>query len=562
MDIKINTPESRSPLRVYCKCCGAPAGFDIINQTYRCPSCGEVTGIKEANDSVYQWKKLQKEKCLASSAGEQGEECSCPSCGAHVYFAAGEASEKCAFCGSKIVRGELTGTEQLPEVIIPFYITPDEARKRMLEWGHKHKKTPEGRSIVSSMGQFCGYYLPYRIVKGPVYADVIRDGNDRKYECGGFIEGTAVNTSKQLDNLVLNDMEPFDWSGARPFEYGLIAGMPVKLNDSSDADINARVLEEVSEDFRPEVERVMQTSGVTIHAKTGNMSTLSALLPVYLIKSGKLTAVMNGQTGRIAVSKDRKKISYPWIIEPLIYTIVLTCIMGWWSHWYLEMVILSAAVFGLIIFSAMGDGRGSLIRRVTLKSKTSAAKRQDGELVIDETKNILKNPYDNTPVFYEANEKGQKVPVRIKFYTFGRWLSIMLNGVITVTLPLLIAAFLRWGSMGEGESFMDGFHPLYGAAWYTLTAFIVILYFVKGVRKDAYDHPIIYQLFSNGKTRLMGKRRDRKLSVLSMFGIGSIDKSGKRLTVFRLIRDLGGLGVGMALIVFLIFLGSTLAMVF
>ena len=34
----------------------------------------------------------------------------------------------------------------------------------------------------------------------------------------------------------------------------------------------------------------------------------------------------------------------------------------------------------------------------------------------------------------------------------------------------------------------------------------------------------------------MGKHRDRKLSVLSMFGIGSVDKKGKKLTVFRLIR--------------------------
>ena len=554
--------EKRSPLRIYCKNCGAPAGFDIINQTYRCPHCGETTGIREANDSVYQWKMLQKENLRVSTATEQGEECSCPGCGARVYFAAGDASEKCAFCGGRIVRAELTDDTQLPEMIIPFFITPEEARKRMLEWGHKHEKTPEGRAVVSSMGQFCGYYLPYRIVKGPVYADIIRDGNDRKYECGGFIEGTAVNTSRQLDNLVLNDMEPFDWSEARPFEYGLIAGMPVKLNDSSDADINARIIEEVSEDFRPEVERVMQTSGVAIRAKTGSMSTLSALLPVYFIRSGQLTAVMNGQTGRIAVSKDRKKISYPWVIEPLIYTIILTCIMGWWSRWNPEMLFYSAVVFGCIIFAAMGDGRGSLVRRVTLKSKASAAKRQDGELVIDESKNILKNPYDNTPVFYEADEKGQKIPVRIRFYTFGRWMSILFNGIITITLPLLIAAFLRWASMEEGESFMEGFHPIYGAAWYTLTAFIVTLYFVKGVRKDAYDHPVIYQLFPDGRTRLTGKSSDRKLSILSMFGVGSVDKDGRRLTLFRLIMELGGLGVGMALIIFFIFLGSTLAMVF
>ena len=67
--------ENRSPLRIYCKNCGAPAGFDIINQTYRCPNCGEVTGIQEANDAVYQWKNLQKENLRTSSAAERGEEC-------------------------------------------------------------------------------------------------------------------------------------------------------------------------------------------------------------------------------------------------------------------------------------------------------------------------------------------------------------------------------------------------------------------------------------------------------------------------------------------------------
>ena len=45
-----------------------------------------------------------------------------------------------------------------------------------------------------------------------------------------------------------------------------------------------------------------------------------------------------------------------------------------------------------------------------------------------ESKNILKNPYDNTPVFYEMNDKGQKVPVRIRFYTLGRWLGT--NGTV------------------------------------------------------------------------------------------------------------------------------------
>ncbi len=554
--------ESRSPLKIYCKNCGNPAGFDIINQTYRCPACGEVTGIQEAQNTVYQWKELQKNQRQAMSAGQNVEERSCPGCGARILFREGEASETCDFCGSRIVRSELTEAAQLPDIIIPFRITEEEARQRMLEWGHKHEKTPEGRSIVSSMGNFAGCYLPYRIVKGPVYAGIVRHGNERMYECGGFIEGTAVNTSKQLDNLVLNEMEPFDWSEARPFEYGYVAGMPVKLNDLSDSEINTRIEAEVREDFLPEVEKVMQTSGVDIHTKTGSMSVLTALLPVYFIKSGKLTAVMNGQTGRIAVSKDRKKETYPWVIEPLVITTILTLIFGAFYHWNGEAMFYSAVVFGAISFSVFGEGRESLVRRVVMRSRASNAKRENGELVIDESKDILKNPYDNTPVFYEPNNSGQKVPVRIKFYTFGRWLSILINALVTVFLPFILAAPLRLAVLEEGESFMEGFHPLYGAAWYVLAGMIVFLYFVKGVRKDVYDHPIIYELYADGSSHLIGKRSDRKLSVLSMFGVGRIGKDGKRVSLFGLIFSLGGAGIGLALGMLFLLFGSTCAMLF
>lgn len=157
------------------------------------------------------------------------------------------------------------------------------------------------------MKQFKAYYLPYQIVRGPVSATVHRTGNSRVYHCLGYMEGTAVSTSSQLDNLVLNGIEPFDWSAARPFEYGYIAGHNVKLSDLSDAQTNCRIMDECEQDFLPVAEKVTRTSDVNLAMETGEISTTSALLPVYFIKCGRLTAVMNGQTGRIAVSKKRKK---------------------------------------------------------------------------------------------------------------------------------------------------------------------------------------------------------------------------------------------------------------
>lgn len=98
----------------------------------------------------------------------------------------------------------------------------------------------------------------------------------------------------------------------------------------------------------PEVERVVQSSGVCVQVETGNISAVPALLPVYFIKSGKLTAVMNGQTGRISVSKQQIKKTNPWMIEPFIYTMLATFLTGYFYHFALEPMLLSCFVFGCL----------------------------------------------------------------------------------------------------------------------------------------------------------------------------------------------------------------------
>lgn len=229
--------EIRSPLRLYCKNCCAPMGFDIVRQTYACASCGSLSGIQETKETILHWRTLRKQNLAVNSAGITLEKYSCPACGAQIVFESGEASETCDFCGSRLIRAELTDEEQMPDMIIPFFITAKEARKRMLEWGHEHGKTPEGRAVVSSMSKFKGYYLPYQLARGPVYASITRDGSKRRYRCAGYLEGTAVSTSNQFDNSVLNGMEPFDWSGVRPFEYGYVAGQNIKLSNLAEKQI-------------------------------------------------------------------------------------------------------------------------------------------------------------------------------------------------------------------------------------------------------------------------------------------------------------------------------------
>ena len=88
---------------------------------------------------------------------------------------------------------------------------------------------------------------------------------------------------------------------------------------------------------------------------------------------------------------------------------------------------------------------------------------------------------------------------------------------------------------------------------------MALIYFVKGVRRDIYDHPLIYKIFPNGKKRLIGKRRDRKIGILHMFGVGETDEDGKRVSLFRLLSDIGGAGVFIIIVFVGIFIGCVAA---
>lgn len=198
----------------------------------------------------------------------------------------------------------------------------------------------------------------------------------------------------------------------------------------------------------------------------------------------------------------------------------------------------------------MGEGRHSLIRRITIRSEVAKAKREKGELKIEERNDILRNPYDNTPVFYEKNRCGEEVPVRIRFYNPIRILSIITNVIATVLLPLIIAAAVRLVDIwGTSQKFSDGFRPMYGAAWYVFAGLIAIIYFAKGVRKDVYEHPILYEATSGKK---LGTRASRKLSIFSVLGIQRRNENGKRVSLIKAFQMLGRTGIFLGL--FLVFL--------
>ena len=118
--------------------------------------------------------------------------------------------------------------------------------------------------------------------------------------------------------------------------------------------------------------------------------------------------------------------------------------------------------------------------------------------------------------------------------------------LVTVFLPAIIAFVLHL--MGVGSSFNIG----YGAAWYVLAGLIVLIYFVKGLRRDIYEHPVLYEKTANGKLRRI-KNEKFKPGVLNMI------KGYEDISVFEMLRLLGGAGVFLGGTVLFLIIGSVAA---
>ena len=481
-----NARKNSSPLGLTCKNCGAPIVFDIASQSYTCSYCGSRRSAEEFPAEVASWQKRHRAARARSAVEYPRVELSCPKCAARIVMEASQGAASCPFCGTALLRRDFVEQADFPELIIPFAVTPDEAKNRLREWAARNARTKEAKAVMWSLERLEGFYLPYQIVKGPVTARVTRDNSTRAYTCGGCMNGLAVNVSRQLDNKVLDAAEPFDWDALRGFEYGYVAEQKVKLSDLDAASAASRAAAEVEETFLPAVMRAMQTTGVHVRVSSRDAVNVPALLPMYVLRGHGVEAAVNGQTGRVAVSRAKEKTTYPWLIEPTLITLAIA-LAFWLGFRSLELALMGGAAFGLIMFTIFSQGRGARVRRLIFRSRNDAG------------------PADSLvsgPVFFEK-VGGELKPVRLSFYTPSRVFAFLAATFAAIFLPALTAwviAAVRV-MLGAPRTVLTELRPEYGAAWYCLTVPVAIAYAAIFGRVRIYDHPVADELLPGGGTR-------------------------------------------------------------
>ena len=511
-----------NPFHIRCEACGAPAQYDIIHENYHCQHCGETTDLHAALESVASYRKHHAAELKANQQSDKCKKYNCPNCGAIVVMDKGEATADCDFCGTKLVNKQFLDSDAFPELLIPFKITLDEAKEEFRKWLQKNSGKEEAKKLAPRIDEMQGYYLPYQIVKGPVKCEVARDSNFRKYNCGGFIDEVAVNTSKQLDNLLLNAMEPFDWREIRPFEYGFIAGLRIKLQDIKQEEIDCRIKTEIRETYLPVIEKTLQTQALTANVDSKNVMEIPALMPVYIITRGEVQAAVNGQTGRVSVTPLKKTVTQRVWVEPLLTVLFIAGLceivpLIFHFHPSFDLTIGLIVVSGLIVWAAHSSTE-SVKKTIYYSSVKQLAKRINNRLTFEKADELGKNPALK-PVFFE--KIGDKVEaVKISFYTLPRIIKAALFSIVGAFLPnvlaLLLVAYDVYINDAPPSSF-DTVHHFYAAAWWCFMIPVIFILWIAIVRRDVFEYPVLYRILPDGSTAKVENLYQTNISVGEFF---------------------------------------------
>lgn len=316
-----------------CPCCDGAIEFDSTLQKMKCPYCGtefETETIEAYNNALNTDGDNMSWDTSAGSEWDKEEADTlrsyiCNSCGGEIVGDATTAATECPFCGNPVVMSEQFAGSLKPDYVIPFKLDK-KAAKEALKQHYKGKLLlPDMFKTQNHIDEIKGIYVPFWLFDTDVDANMqykasrIRAWSDSRYNYtetsyyfvmrGGSIgfQRVPVDGSSKMDDILMESIEPFDFSEAVDFKTAYLAGyFADKYDVDSEQSIvraNERIRRSTEEAFRDTVNGYTTVTPVASSLNLINGNAKYALYPVWLLntnwKGEKYTFAMNGQTGKM-----------------------------------------------------------------------------------------------------------------------------------------------------------------------------------------------------------------------------------------------------------------------
>lgn len=310
-----------------CPSCGASLRFSSEEQKLVCDSC-KNSYDPEALELLENDESKKDEFNFEDYNGEELDGAvtyMCPSCGGEIIGDADTVATKCPYCDNATVMAKNVSGMLRPDVIIPFKLDKEDAKKALRDFYKDKKLMPNAFRDENRIDEIKGIYVPFWLFdcnassSAAYRATRTRTWSDSRYiyrktdhfsiyrEGEASFCGVPVDGSVKMDDAFMESIEPYDLGEAIPFGSTYLSGY---LADKYNVDEKAsrpraseRIKSSMSEMLRSSVVGYSSLTETRQNTKTDGVKAKYALLPVWMLNTnwrGKTyTFAMNGQTGKL-----------------------------------------------------------------------------------------------------------------------------------------------------------------------------------------------------------------------------------------------------------------------
>ena len=324
-------------LQYKCPCCGGMVEFDSGSQKLKCPYCDTEFDLEALQQEETEQQQEQDRPEEVPSWKTPGQEWSeeeagtlrtylCESCGGEILTDETTAATHCPYCGNPVIMtGQLSGGLR-PDYVVPFRLDKKAAQEALRQHMSGKKLLPKLFREESHLEEIKGVYVPFWLFDasatgdGRYTATRTRAWSDSEYNYtetshysvvrSGSMKFAAVpvdGASKIPDDL-MESVEPFDFSEAKPFSTAYLSGFMADRYDvsadESEKRANQRIRESMEQALEDSVVGYESVRTTNLSVRLQNAEAVYALLPVWLMtttyEGQTYLYAMNGQTGKIA----------------------------------------------------------------------------------------------------------------------------------------------------------------------------------------------------------------------------------------------------------------------
>ncbi|MBO4473384.1 MAG: hypothetical protein J5750_00575 [Clostridiales bacterium] len=336
-----------------CRNCNHALVYDPAIRKMHCAYCGSAFEAEDVESEVKKYRENERVLTRGEVFGDdemyeeflEGYVYTCSECGGEIVLHGSESSTKCIFCGNPNVVFSRMAKEKMPDYIIPFSITREQAMTSIRSVIDHAVFLPKELKNLK-IEDVRGIYLPYWIVnanheEAAVLQVKAQNPCMTKYQYVGrkgsiCLQDFPIDGCRILSDESSTRLEPFDLSAMKPFDEDYLLGFYSNSSDITYDDLYLAAQRRGKEIFDQGTKADTGDKYAKVMGEVHETAILNnykyAMFPVWFVTfryNGKPhTILVNGQTGKVVCGLPWNKKKY-WIMSILLgIAIMLALVVG------------------------------------------------------------------------------------------------------------------------------------------------------------------------------------------------------------------------------------------